>query len=212
MINSNKNIHPVLLNYIEESVSNFNSINEERKVLLSEVAEYIKRKVSDKQEIRLTFICTHNSRRSHLSQLWAQAAAIYYNIPNVKCFSAGTEATAFNPRAVKAIKKAGFEVKTTEQGDNPRYKVSISANDEPVLAFSKTITDSFNPQEGFAAIMTCDSADEACPVVFGADARFPVKYEDPKVADDTPEEETRYNERCRQISVEMLYTFSLINS
>jgi hypothetical protein len=33
--------------------------------------------------------------------------------------------------------------------------------------------------------MTCNNADEACPMVFGAEARFSVKYDDPKAFDGT---------------------------
>ena len=32
----------------------------------------------DKEGVRVLFICTHNSRRSHNSQIWAQVAAYYY--------------------------------------------------------------------------------------------------------------------------------------
>lgn len=206
-----KNVLPKLRVYIQESVREFNSINVERKELLVKLAEYISNKLRNKELANLTFICTHNSRRSHISQLWAQAAAYYFGIPNIFCFSAGTEATAFNPRAVKAMQNAGFSIVKNNDSSNPRYSVTISENFPPSIAFSKTISDSFNPQKDFAAIMTCDNADEACPIVPGADARFPIKYEDPKIADDTDEEEAKYNERCRQISIEMLFLFSKVN-
>ena len=201
-----------LESYVEQSLSDFDQISDERKKDLEGISEYISKKVAAKDTINLILICTHNSRRSHLSQLWAQVAAYYYSVPNVLTYSGGTEATAFNSRAVKAIKKAGFEVDQTDSTDNPRYKVTLSKEAEPVLAFSKKFADEFNPQDNFAAIMTCSSADEACPFVPGADARFAIPYEDPKAADNTPEEEAKYDERCRQISVEMLYMFSKVKA
>lgn len=201
---------PEIEQYINESLAEFDSISTERKELLDKLAEYITGKSTEGKEVNLNFICTHNSRRSHISQLWAQAASYYYEIPNVQCFSGGTEATAFNPRSVKAMKKAGFQITGNESDENPVYDVLISNDETSLKAFSKEFSDEFNPKENFAAIMTCDSADEACPFVPGADARFPIKYEDPKVADDTPQEEAKYNERCRQISIEMLYTFSKV--
>ena len=177
-----------LKNYVEGSIRNFGSIDFERRSLLAAVAEYIRNQLSSGYPVNLTFICTHNSRRSRISQLWAQAASYYYNVSNVTCFSAGTEVTAFNPRAVKAMRHAGFEIEKEDDSLNPMYKVEISKSFDSVKSYSKIISDPFNEQESFAAIMTCSNADEACPVVHGANARFAVKYIDPKVSDDTPQE------------------------
>lgn len=188
----------------------FELIPDERKELLNQFAEYISNKLKEEKKINLTFICTHNSRRSHISQIWAEAAAEYYNIPNVKCYSGGTEATAFNPRAVNAIKKAGFKIEKKDNSDNPVYLVYYSDEKEPVKCFSKVYSDEFNPQKDFAAIMTCSDADENCPVVFGAEARFPIRYDDPKEFDGTELEEEKYDERVAQIGREMLYAFSKV--
>lgn len=187
----------------------FENIPPERKELLKSFAEYISKKLKDEKEINLTFICTHNSRRSHISQIWAQTSAEYYGIPNIKCYSGGTEATAFNPRAVKAMQKAGFKIEKKDDSVNPVYHVSYSEDKEPVECFSKVYSDEFNPQKDFAAIMTCSDADENCPVVFGAEARFPIRYDDPKEFDNTEIEEAKYDERVEQIGSEMLYLFSL---
>lgn len=190
---------------------NFESIPKERKELLSQLGEYISNKLQDGKEVNLTFICTHNSRRSHISQIWAKTAAEYYKIPNVKCYSGGTEATAFNPRAVKAIQKAGFKVEKEDDSQNPVYLVFYSDDKEPLKCFSKVYSDNFNPQKDFAAIMTCSDADENCPVVFGADERFPVRYKDPKEFDGTGLEESKYTERVEQIGSEMLLLFNTVN-
>jgi protein-tyrosine-phosphatase len=196
--------------YMENIQSDVESIPDIRKEQLEEVAAYVKEKSSAIQDVQMTFICTHNSRRSHMSQVWAQTAAHYYQIPNVQCYSGGTEATAFNPRAVKAMKKAGFNIEKTGNETNPVYLVSYSNKAEPLQCFSKKFEDDFNPQTNFAAIMTCSQADEGCPFVPGAEVRFSIPYEDPKVADDTPEEEAKYDERCRQIATEMFYLFSKV--
>jgi len=204
-----------LLTGLSEYVDSFEGaidtvISKERKELLKEVAAFVDEKNSSEEAANLIFICTHNSRRSHMSQLWAQTAAYHYGFEDVHCYSGGTEATAFNPRAVKALKKAGFNIDQTDMSTNPRYKVSYSKDAEPVMAFSKKYDDDFNPQEDFAAVMTCSQADEACPLVKGASARVAIPYVDPKEADDTPEEEARYDERCRQIAMEMFYLFSQV--
>ena len=70
------------------------TIPRERKETLQPFIEFIQKKQQTKQEIRLNFICTHNSRRSHLSQVWAQTMAYHCNIQNVFCYSGGTEPIA----------------------------------------------------------------------------------------------------------------------
>ncbi len=196
---------------IEASKNSFNSIPAERKELLNEFSDYISNKLKDGKEVNLTFICTHNSRRSHISQIWAQTAAEYYGIPNIKCYSGGTEATAFNPRAVKALQKAGFKIDKQDDSNNPVYLVYYSDDKEPLECFSKVYSDKFNPQNDFAAIMTCSDADENCPIVFGAEVKFPIRYDDPKDYDDTELEEINYDERVEQIGREIAFVFANVS-
>lgn len=206
----NSGLYKDLLTYITGIEDSFTKISDERKEELQELAHYIKSKTNTTDSSNLIFICTHNSRRSHMSQLWAQAAAFYYGKENIFCFSGGTEATAFNPRSVRALRKAGFRIEQTDSTSNPIYLVKFSDTEAPVKAFSKKYDDTFNPQKNFAAIMTCSHADESCPMVNGAEFRVAIPYDDPKIADNTPEEEVKYDERCRQIATEMFYIFSLI--
>lgn len=186
------------------------SIPAERKEALQELTGYIHKKINSGQAVKLNFICTHNSRRSQFAQIWAQTAAACYGI-DAFCHSGGVEVTAFNKRAVDAIRRAGFNVE--KQGEeNPVYLVSYAAGIPPVKAFSKLFDDNENASSGFAAVMTCSHADENCPFIPGAEARIPVRYDDPKAFDDTPEETAKYDERCRQIAAEMFYVFSQISS
>ena len=193
---------------LEEYIGNVrrdvDTISSERQEILDQIVEY----VSSTPAPKLNFICTHNSRRSHLSQVWAQTMADKIGIA-LETFSGGTEATAFNPNAVAAMQRAGFEI-NNPGGENPHYEVSHSDGSEPMVAFSKRFEDTPNPAKGFAAIMTCSEADAECPIVFGADQKIKLFYEDPKEADGTPEEAARYDERCRQIATEMWYVFDKI--
>ncbi len=195
---------------IEEAIQDFDQIPDERKDNLKELALFIQKKVKAGEEAKLIFICTHNSRRSHMGQLWASLAAHHYNVPKVQTFSGGTEATAFNPRAVAALKRDGFDIEKISQGENPRYRVRYDQHMPAQEVYSKKYDDPANPREDFAAIMTCSQADEACPFVPGAIFRIALPYEDPKEADGTPQEAARYDERSRQIATEMLYCFSQI--
>jgi arsenate reductase len=189
---------------------NFESISAERKIILQPLVDYIQSKATNQQEIRLNLICTHNSRRSHLSQVWAQTAAAYYDIKNVFCYSGGTEATAMFPMVSKTLVKQGFEIKTIAEGSNPIYTIKYAENEHPVIGFSKTYDDSFNPQDEFVAIMTCSQADGGCPFIAGAEKRIPITFEDPKAFDNTPQQAEKYEERSLQIATEMFYVFSQI--
>ena len=198
-------------NIVQNLIQDFDKISSERKQLLESFAEFISNKNEKDEEVNLIFICTHNSRRSQFAQVWAKTSAEYYGIKNINSFSGGTEATAFNPRAVNALRKIGFEINKNDENENPIYSIQYSEKLEPLKCFSKVYNNSFNPQNNFTAIMTCSDADENCPIVFGADERFPIRYEDPKKFDDTDLEEIKYDERCREIAREMLFTFSLVN-
>lgn len=186
------------------------SISEERKQTLAPLVGYIQEKVGDGESVRINFICTHNSRRSHLSQVWAQTMAHYFGIKNVSCYSGGTEATALFPKVADTMMNTGFEVNSLSKGNNPVYSIKFSENEHPVIGFSKRMDDDFNPKSEFAAIMTCSQADEGCPFVPGAEKRIPITYEDPKVFDGTPQQAEKYRERSKQIASEMFYVFSQI--
>ena len=147
-----------------------------------------------------------------MGQLWAKVAADYFSVDSVQTFSGGTESTAFNPRAVAAMRRAGFKIQRQDEAKNPVYDISYGAELPVQQAWSKKYDDAANPSRGFAAVMTCSHADANCPIVFGAAERISIPYEDPKEADNTAYETQRYDERCLQIATEMLYCFSLVKS
>ena len=184
------------------------NIPSSRKVLLTEIIDYIKSKIDNNQEINLNFICTHNSRRSQLSQVWAKVASVYYGI-EINSYSGGVEVTAFNERAIDSLVRSGFSI-LFENSINPKYEISYSENENPIIAFSKLFDDDFNKADYFAAIMTCSDADENCPYIPKAEKRIPLRYDDPKTHDDTPLESEKYDERSLQIASEMFYVFSKI--
>ncbi|AIL45282.1 protein-tyrosine-phosphatase [Elizabethkingia sp. HvH-WGS333] len=186
------------------------AISEERKIILQPLVDYLQNKIETDQTIRLNFICTHNSRRSHLSQIWAQTMAYHFGVKNVYCYSGGTEATAMFPKVAETLSNQGFQIQKLSETENPVYAVKYAQNEAPVICFSKEYNNEFNPKSEFGAIMTCNNADEGCPIVFGAEGRFPVKYDDPKASDNTPEQTQVYAERSLQIAAEMFYVFSQI--
>ncbi len=176
----------------------------ERVERLQPLADEIAGRLAAGEDVDLIFICTHNSRRSHLAQIWAWAGAQQFGLDGVHTWSGGTEATAFNPRAVAALERAGFEIERGPEDDNPVYTVQGEGG-ATTECFSKEFRHPENPMSGFVAVMTCSDADEACPIVPGAAARFGVTYVDPKQSDGTAEETATYDARCAQIAREMLW-------
>jgi arsenate reductase len=187
-------------------------IPSERKKTLQPLIDYIQDKHSAGDAIRINFICTHNSRRSHLSQVWAQAMAHHFSIQNVTCYSGGTESTALFPEAAHSLQRVGFLVSTISDAPNPVYTIKYAENENPVIGFSKKYDDNFNPGSEFAAVMTCSQADGACPFIAGAEKRIPITYLDPKAFDDTPQQAAKYDERSLQIATEMCYVFSQVKA
>ncbi len=203
-----------LFNKIENIITTLDveSISNERKETLKSLIEFVQKKNQSNLEIRINFICTHNSRRSHLSQVWAQTMAYYFKTKNVFCYSGGTEATALFPKVSETLINSGFKINTISKGENPVYCIKYAGNQHPIVGYSKKFYDDFNPKSEFVAVMTCSQADEDCPFISGAEKRIPITFEDPKAYDNTPQQAEKYNERSLQIATELLYVFSQINS
>ena len=188
------------------------NISAERQELLKPLVEYIQNKISSNQPIRLNFICTHNSRRSHLAQIWAQTMAYYFGIKSIDCYSGGTEATAMFPKVAETLSKQGFQIQQLSENQNPIYAIKYDEDEVPIICFSKVYHHDFNPQQNFGAIMTCNHADEGCPLVVGAEARFPIQYNDPKEYDGSDMQSVKYAERSLEIAQEMWWVFMNIRN
>ncbi|MEM9364842.1 MAG: protein-tyrosine-phosphatase [Planctomycetota bacterium] len=197
--------------FVASVEANIESLPRDRQDLLSELAAYVVGRKRLGHTARLTFICTHNSRRSHFGQLWCQAAASYYGVLGVETFSGGTEATACNIRTVNSLRRSGVSVVATSGGHNPIYLAAFSDRQPPIQLFSKVYNEDGNPTKEYGAMMCCSDADERCPIVSGADARIALHYRDPKEADDTPLESARYDERSQQIAVEMFFAMRSVS-
>jgi len=189
--------------------ANFKEISAERRLQLQQLADYIQGKTDQQAPVQLVYVCTHNSRRSHLGQVWAAVAADFYGVAGVSTFSGGTEATALHPNAIEALSAAGFAIEQTTNHPNPIYTITYS-DSQYSTCFSKLYNDAANPASGFAAIMTCSDADENCPFIPACDLRIGTTYHDPKAFDGSVLQLEKYQERSNQIALECLYVFSLI--
>lgn len=198
-------IYPQLLTNIRALESEYDQITEARKALLRRLGQYVN---GPSSTAALNFICTHNSRRSQFSQIWATVAAHYFSLPKVQAFSGGTEVTAFFPSVGLALEELGFTVSRANTDQNPHYSIRFGSASPPLECYSKTFADPVNPQSDFAAIMTCSEADANCPFVPGAAMRLSLPYVDPKEADGTSEAPARYLETARTVGRELLFAFS----
>ncbi|MFT5512451.1 MAG: arsenate reductase [Bacteroidia bacterium] len=154
---------------------------------------------------QLNFICTHNSRRSQFAQIWGQTMANYSN-KDIASYSGGIEVTECNYRTIEALKSIGFNVEV-QGNNNPVYNVKFSADHPGVILFSKLYLDKVNPHY-YIAIMTCDHADQSCPIIPEATERFSLTYTDPKHFDDSINESMEYLKTGRQIATEMKFLFT----
>jgi protein-tyrosine phosphatase/arsenate reductase len=203
-------LYPAIKSYCEDVIRHFSEIPAERKLLLERISKYVSNKKLTNEVIQLVYVCTHNSRRSHFGQIWAQVAATFYGIKDVHAFSGGTESTAFHPNAIPAVQRAGCRITAKTQEQNPHYLIRYSDSDAPISCFSKVYSDPVNPQFHFAAIMTCSDAEQNCPFIPNVELRVATTYDDPKTFDNTALQDEKYDERCRQIALENLYVFSLV--
>lgn len=202
-------MNPILVQQLDRFDSA--NISEERKAVLAPMISYISNQLVENNEIRLNFICTHNSRRSQISQVWAQALAWYYNLPII-AYSGGVEVTAFNPRAIDALSRIGFTIINRQESTNPTYLIFSNQGGLPIIGFSKQFNNPANSCASFAAIITCDHADTNCPYIPNASERIPVKYKDPKWSDDTDQELSAYDETVFEIGQELNYVMNTIKS
>lgn len=200
----------MLFDTISETIAKIDTseIPKERLPVLEELLHFIQHKKNEGEHINLNFICTHNSRRSHLSQIWAQTMAAYCGVENVFCYSGGTEATAVFPVVVQVLSEVGFQIIRLSDESNPIYAVKLGSDLQPIVGFSKSYDHAFNPSANFAAVLTCSHADENCPLILGADVRIPFTFEDPKIYDDSPLQLEKYRERSLEIATQLYYVFS----
>ena len=203
-------LHPDLVSFVVNIVKSFDLIPNDRKAKLEGISQYITKKIAAQDPVKMVVICTHNARRSHLGQAWLQVAAQWYQVGSLIAYSGGTEATAFHPNAIQALREVGWKIEPQTNTQNPVYEASYGATSS-LQMFSKAYDHEANPAGQFAALMVCTQADQGCPIVTGAEARFSIPYEDPKAFDNTEFTAAKYAERSQEIAREMFYILSKVS-
>ena len=129
---------------------------------------------------------------------------------NITALSAGTEATAFEPRMVNAIQNEGFELLEYGQKPNPLYIYRV--NNEDLYYFSKRYDEQLIDYGKSIVVTVCGDADENCPVIPGTIKRYHLGYNDPKQFDGTSKESEAYAHKVLEIGSEMLYLVQKISA
>ncbi len=182
-------------------------ISSERKALLHKIAIKIAEKHHSSKKVNLNFICTHNSRRSQLAQVWSFFAIDYFKLKNIDVFSGGTAVTAFYRNTVKTLQNTGFHFDIEDfSHQNPTYRISFKESKKSILGFSKLFDNTHN-KKPYIAITTCNHADENCPFIPDALHRFHLPFVDPKFSDKTATAENIYQKTNKQVAKEMYVIF-----
>ncbi len=182
-------------------------IDSNRENLLKNISKEIVNEYKKEGVVNLNFICTHNSRRSQLGQVWGFFAAQYFNL-NINSFSGGTEVTAFYRNTVKTLQKVGFTFQLIDfSHQNPKYQIYFNGSSKYTLGFSKRYDHKEN-KKPFIAITTCNNADANCPFIPEAIYRFHLPFVDPKFSDGTDLQEKTYLKTNQQIAAEIFYIFN----
>jgi arsenate reductase len=187
-------------------------IDNSRSQLLNSIASFIASELKATKKVNLNYICTHNSRRSQLAQVWSSYASAFYKFAEVNSFSGGTAVTTFYRNTVKTLQEVGFTFQIIEfSHQNPVYSINYKNGINPIIGFSKLYNDATN-KTPFIAITTCNNADENCPFIPEAIERFHLPFTDPKTYDNTHSQSEKYLEANKQIAGEIHYIFKMVKS
>ena len=190
-----------------ELIKKSSSTHSSKKELLK-LIDYINNKINLDKEININFICTHNSRRSIFSQIWAKVFSDYYGLQKVRTFSGGTESTYVSQNVIKTLSSYGFIINKLDQKKNSNYEITYSSSKNKILIFSKKYDEISNPKKNFVAVTTCLSAKENCPFISGSEKIISLSYDDPKKYDKISEPIKMYLNISNQIATDMNFVFS----
>ena len=190
-------MHSALAQYIEARTTEFGLVETDRRLRLDAIASYVRSKVRQQRAASLLFLGRHNSRRSHLAQVWAQTVAAWCEVGVVISYSAGVQPTRLAPAAVDALRRAGFVV---DLGQDPSTaKVSFRADAPPMICYAKDYEALQVPQRNWCAVSVDAGVAAGFPALDEAEERVVLPLEDPD--DDA---------LCARVARDLLYAFTQV--
>jgi len=109
--------------------------------------------ISNKQKLRVLFLCTGNSCRSQMAEAWAR----HLKGESIEACSAGVEPHGMNPLAIQVMKEAGVDMSGQHSKHVDEWK-------DVALDYVVTV---------------CDDAHEACPLFPGKTKIVHAGFDDP---------------------------------
>jgi hypothetical protein len=205
--------NPDLMSYCSSLPDEFINVPDSTEEKLKEAGTYIINRLNNGQVTSISFVCEHNSRKSHLGQIWTLMATQYYQLDNVKCYSGGTTPTYVNLRIIKALENTGFKISEKGiAGKGPLYYLDYGKSSRGFEIFSKRYDHPMNPDTNYLAISLCYNPEECCPISFGADKQLTIPYEDLQTYDNTSLESAKYDEQCRSVARDMFYMMDFVKT
>lgn len=156
----------------------------------------------DYLDYNIIFYCSENSFRSQVSQVFLQTLCFARKHKKVKAFSAGLIANEIDSKLIIYLSKIGYKISKTDKDGKSAYEVRYSDNANPIILYSKTITDPSLPKKEVAAVIVCDVQVETdCS---NLKTEFtPLYMAFPKVI--ATDSDTKVEEIVNNIATEMLY-------
>tara|TARA_Y100001949_G_C15986510_1_gene330879 strand:+ start:2001 stop:2567 length:567 start_codon:yes stop_codon:yes gene_type:complete len=177
-------------------IDSFNP-NQKRKKRLDNIASVINENLNKTRSI--VFLCTHNSRRSQICEVWGKVFAEIYR-KKININSAGAFKTVVHSQVYESIVKCGLVVDNKKEifFDKKKFKLN-----------SKTI-DSLT-MKNFIAVMTCSNAEKSCPNDPRSIRNIKMFFNDPRIYDETDKMSREYLNTTIYIAEELNYIFKNIN-
>ncbi len=170
------NMDPVFNKFFSR-IDSFNP-NQKRKKRLDNIASVINENLNKTRSI--VFLCTHNSRRSQICEVWGKVFAEIYR-KKININSAGAFKTVVHSQVYESIVKCGLVVDNKKEifFDKKKFKLN-----------SKTI-DSLT-MKNFIAVMTCSNAEKSCPNDPRSIRNIKMFFNDPRIYDETDKMSREY--------------------
>ena len=211
--NDTRPFNEALTPYCESLEDEFNNVPDSTQEQLKVAGTYIINRLNNGQIASISFVCEHNSRKSHLGQIWTTLATQYYQLDHVKCYSGGTTPTYVNQRIINALGNTGIQISEKGiAGHGPKYLLDYGKSSRGFEIFSKRFDHPMNPDTNYLAISLCLNPDECCPISYGADKQLSIPYEDLQPFGNTPLESAKYDEQCRMVARDMFYMMDFVKT
>ena len=186
----------LVFNKFFSRIDSFNP-NQKRKKRLDNIASVINENLNKTRSI--VFLCTHNSRRSQICEVWGKVFAEIYR-KKININSAGAFKTVVHSQVYESIVKCGLIVNNKKEifFDKKKFKLN-----------SKT-TDSIT-MKNFIAVMTCSDTEKSCPHDSRSVRNIKMFFNDPRIYDETDKMSREYLKTTTYIAEELNYIFKNIN-